>query len=288
MGELLTLTYQEAAELRPDNQKPLLSEGTVDSIEAMLTASGFPNAEIIEEGATWADDLASGITLISPILMLVALMAFYAETSSPGIGWFGGLAVICMAIVFFGHNVAGLAGMEDLVIIGVGVLLLVIELVAIPGFGLAGIAGISCIIWGLISSMVVRYPGNPGDLPNLSNFSNLGTAVSNVSIAVIGSVVLGVLMFRMLERSPLVRRGLILSEATSREAGYSSQASGLSSLLGQHGIAVTELHPSGDAQFGKQIVAVLSDGDFINRGESLTVLEVEGNRVIVTRQETKA
>ena len=52
-------------------------------------------------------------------------------------------------------------------------------------------------------------------------------------------------------------------------------------LLGHHGVATTQLTPSGKARFGNQLVDVLADGEVIARGADVVVVEVQGNRVVV-------
>ena len=67
----------------------------------------------------------------------------------------------------------------------------------------------------------------------------------------------------------------------TREAGYDSSAPGREDLLGQVGEALTTLRPAGRAQFGEQVIDVVSEGDYIERGERVEVLKVAGNRVVV-------
>ena len=52
-------------------------------------------------------------------------------------------------------------------------------------------------------------------------------------------------------------------------------------LLGHSGVASTQLTPSGKARFGGQLVDVIADGEVIDRGAEVVVVEVQGNRVLV-------
>ncbi|MCA9420604.1 MAG: NfeD family protein, partial [Nitrospira sp.] len=47
------------------------------------------------------------------------------------------------------------------------------------------------------------------------------------------------------------------------------------------GIAVSDLHPSGIARFDGQRVDVVSDGGFIDAGQPLKVVRIDGNRIVV-------
>ena len=67
----------------------------------------------------------------------------------------------------------------------------------------------------------------------------------------------------------------------ARDAGYDSVRPGREDLLGQTGEALSTLRPAGRAQFGEQVVDVVSEGSYIERGEQIEVLKVVGNKVVV-------
>jgi len=252
----------------------------VENLDERLELVGLGNAERIELQQTWADDLALFITRIAPLLMTGALILFYLEINSPGIGWMGGLALLLFLIVMFGHNVAGLAGMEDLVLIALGMVLILIEILILPGFGIAGVAGIVLMLWGLLQAMIIRYPGNPGDLPGLVNFGNVETAVINMSIAVIASFVAGILLLKSLGEHGLLGKRLVLATTLGAEES-ASPVSKTAGPVGKVGIADTPLHPSGTVSCGGTEYDALSDGVFVDAGTEVTVLSMQGSRLVV-------
>jgi membrane-bound serine protease (ClpP class) len=280
-GEILTLTNQEAEQLLPDGT-PLLSEGTVEDLDNLLNRIGLGDAERIELLPSLADDLALLITRIAPILVSIAFVLFYMEIQSPGIGWAGGLAAGLFIVIVFGHNVAGLAGMEDLVLIAIGLILLVVEIFILPGFGIAGFSGLACLIFGLIRAMTIRYPGNPGELPAFVNMDNLGEAVTSVSLSVIGATIGIALLMRSLNESSPFGRGLVLADALPSTAREPEQRS-LKSLIGQTGTASTPLTPSGTVALQSGEIDALSDGEYLDADTPVRVIEVRNNRVIVSR-----
>jgi len=278
-GQILTVTNKEAARPRPDGT-PMLSEGTVDDLDEMLELVGLADAERIELQETWADDLALLITRIAPLLMTGALLLFYLEINSPGIGWMGGLAVLLFLIVMFGHNVAGLAGMEDLLLIVLGMILILIEILVLPGFGIAGVAGIVLMLWGLLQAMIIRYPGNPGDLPGLVNFGNVETAVINMSVAVLASFLGGILLLKSLGEHGLLGKRLVLATTLdSTEAPHEEPES--LGLVGETGLAVTPLTPSGTVSCQGREYDARSDGVYVDAGSEVTVLSMQGSRLVV-------
>jgi membrane-bound serine protease (ClpP class) len=211
-GHLLTLTSQEAGRILPDGN-PLLSEGTVDDLDNMLNRIGLGDAERIELVPAMADDLALLITKVAPLLMGLAMVLFYMEIQSPGIGWAGGVGLGLFVIVVFGHNVAGLAGMEDLVFIALGMILILVEILVLPGFGIAGLSGMALMIIGLTRAMTLRFPGNPGELPGLVNVENVGPAITNISLAIIGSVVAMGFVLNSIQEKGMLGGKLVLGDA---------------------------------------------------------------------------
>ena len=65
------------------------------------------------------------------------------------------------------------------------------------------------------------------------------------------------------------------------QEGYTSAQVDLKTLVGQEGVALTQLRPSGMARFADEKVDVVSEGEVIERGSRVRVIEVESNRVVV-------
>lgn len=281
-GQILTMTSQEAERVLPDGSR-LLSEGTVENLNEMLETVGLGDAERIELVPEAADTLALWITRLAPMLLSIAGLLVYLEFQSPGIGWAGGSAVLLFLVVVFGHNIAGLAGMEDMVIILLGVVLILVEVFILPGFGIAGISGLALLLAGLIKAMSVRFPGNPGELPAFDNFGNLGNAFTNVSIAIIFGAVLAVLFMRSLGETRLLGKTLVLNtdiQPSSRD----TSALTLASLVGETARALTPLRPAGTVEIGDRQYDAVSDGEYLESGIPLKVVDVRNHRVIVSRE----
>ncbi len=279
-GQILTLTNQEAAQLLPSGE-PLLSDGTVLDLDDMLRIVGLDHAERIEEIPTWADELAGLITQFSPIFITLALVLFYMEIQSPGIGWMGGLAVTFFLIVMFGHNVAGFAGKEDILLIFLGIVLILVEVFVIPGFGVVGLSGIGLMIWGFIRAMTLRNPGNPTDF-GLDAISNLGPAITNLSASVIVSIIIMGFMLRSIDKSRFVSQNLILKDAISGGAREST----LAGLLGKTGVTLSPLSPGGSIEIDGREVSGVSDRGYLDAGQAVRVQDVHGNRVVVVPADT--
>jgi membrane-bound serine protease (ClpP class) len=104
-----------------------------------------------------------------------------------------------------------LAGIGELILFTVGLVLLILEVFVIPGFGIAGISGIVLIVASLFLSLVGRLP-HPGDLE---------TALLSMGGALAFAITGGFLAVKFLPRTTMYRR-LVLDAAENAREGYLS------------------------------------------------------------------
>lgn len=276
-GQLLTLTNVEAEREvgPPEARRKLLSRGTVADIPALLETIGLTDSPVIELNVTSAERLARLIASAAPLLLMAGLLGLYIEFKTPGFGLPGILGLLSLALFFYGHHIAGLAGMEDIALFLIGVALIAVEVFVLPGFGFPGMIGIVLVLYSLLSAMAERFPGGSW-VPSLPELQTpLMKLSSGILLAALGAVIVG----RWLPRS---RAGhwLILDQATSSEKGYTSDATD-HSLLGRIGVAVTPLRPAGVAEFGERRIDVITRGEFEEPGTRIRVVEAKGNRIVV-------
>jgi membrane-bound serine protease (ClpP class) len=272
-GKLLTLTAGEA-------EKYGVSTATVASLEALYELLGIPAASVKKIEESVPDKLVSIITgaAVTSLLVLVGLVALYLEITSPGFGIPGTIAIVAFLIIFLGGALLGTVGSLEIILFILGVILLVVEIFLIPGFGVAGISGIVLIVAALVLSrqefIIPRVPWQ-WDL-FLRNLRNVG-------LGVLGSLILFLVLLRIFPRTPGLKR-LILDTTQQTSAGYTVQSlEGSSDLLGRKGTAVTALRPAGKADFDGEVLVVETDGEFIEPGGSVEIIEVSGNRIVVRR-----
>jgi membrane-bound serine protease (ClpP class) len=276
-GEILTLTHLEAERrfVIDGVEQPLLSEATVDDVPAMLEAIGLGNATVTVLEVSDVEKLARMIAMVSPLLLTIGMLALWIEFQTPGIGWGAVVGLCCLALFFFGHHIAGLAGQEEILLFVLGVILLLIEVFALPGFGLIGLTGLFLMFWSLLISMAPNLP----DAPLMPALPDLKLPIRNLAISLILSGIGMLFIGRFLPKSRSTS-WLVLKESTSTTAGYTS-ADERPDLLGQTGRALTPLRPGGSAQFGQRRQDVVTRGDFIDTGARIRVREVHGSRVVV-------
>ncbi|MDD5557148.1 MAG: NfeD family protein [bacterium] len=272
-GKLLTLTAEEAAE-----EAVGLSLGTVSSVEEILRLRGLEGAAVVAIEPRWSEKAALFLThsVVSGLLLMAGMMGLYIEFKTPGFGLPGLAGLAALGLFFWGHRVAGLAGFEELAILLLGLLLLGLEIFVIPGFGVAGIAGIAAIFAAILSSMLRRFPGAPV-VPELGR---LAQPLLSLGIGIAGSFFGAAIALRYLPRAGAAR-GIILTEEERAAEGFRSAPRDLAGYVGREGVALTDLRPAGKARFGEELLDVVTEGDYLDRGSRITVLAVEGGRVVV-------
>ena len=191
---------------------------------------------------------------------------------------FGDQKLDVITLFFFGHHLAGLAGMEELLIFAIGVILLLVEIIVLPGFGIAGLLGIGCILFSLFTSMFETLPSQ-GVWPSWPQIQvPLFKLAGGVSLSGVAIMIAG----RYFPRTSLFGR-LVLSDATDKASGYASYQDNASDLVGRTGTCISPLHPSGSARFGDQKLDVITHGDFIDANTAVRIVEVQGSRIVVER-----
>ena len=264
-GQLLTLTTEEAVALGYARE--------VADLDAVLEVAGAREAPIRRHEINWSERLVRFLShpTVAPFLLSLGFLGLLIEIRTPGLGVPGLVGVLCLSGYFGSHLIVGLAGWNDLLLVGGGVGLLAIEALVIPGFGIFGILGIAAIVGGVFMSMI-------GGLPTTADLSQASTVVSlALGIVLVTSWVL----LRRLPRSRhIARSGLLLKDATDREHGFESARRRVD-LVGLEGVALTDLRPAGTGLFGDERVDVVADSEFISEGEAIRVLSAEGYRCVV-------
>jgi membrane-bound serine protease (ClpP class) len=274
-GQLLTLTNVEAERKAGEPKQPILSEGTVKDVNELLKTVGLEGASVKEMEVTAIERVARFIAALAPLFVIVGLLGLYIEFKMLGTIIPGAIGVLCLAIFFWGHHIAGLAGMEDILIFLLGMALLMTEIVFIPGFGAIGFLGIGLMLWALLDAMIEKYPGGPW----YPAWPAVQVPLLKLSISLIGSAVAAMFLGKFLPETRLFKN-IGLETTTSKKNGYAA-SDDLKSLIGLEGRALSPLRPAGSAEFGGQRLDVITRGDYLAGGTPIRVVESHGSRIIV-------
>jgi len=252
-------------------------------------------ASITTLHSSWVSVMAYWLTQpwVRALLMVAMLLGAYLEMQAPGVGVAGFVATAALVLLVVAPFLIGLAQLWHVVLFCIGLGLLLVEIIVIPGFGLAGVSGIICIFIGLVLMVVPTTGQGPIPLPAPEVAQRLRDSVLFTLIGIIGSTV-GLyyltkhfgslpLFNRLILRSPVLEAGSASTHATTPPAHVSGdEVIGEGRIqVGATGQTVTELHPSGRAQIHGQIIDVISQGEWIDAGQQVRVIEVQGNRIVV-------
>lgn len=144
-----------------------------------------------------------------------------------------------------------------------GIFALVLEIFLLPGFGIAGMAGIIFLGWGVLLLSV-----------------DITSAFKALVVALILSIVLFVLGIKLLARINFWQR-FTLGVRQYKEAGYIAPGEEAGRFIGLEGVAVTPLRPAGTVEVAGQRLDVVSEGGFVAAMSKVKVIKVEGGRIVV-------
>ena len=228
---------------------------------------------------TASERLLSVLDMFSPLLIVGGFILLWMEISHPGFGLPGIMAIGCFVAFFFIKWSLNYAHMLEVLLFLAGVVLVLLEVFVIPGFGVAGISGIALLIISLVLAFQqFTIPHTPLEF-RAFQFSVLKT-LGALMVSAVGIAIL----VRMLPSMPLFGRIVHradLSRATASEA-LETRSPELSGMVGEVGRALTPLRPAGRAEFHGEPFDVVTVGDYVDRDREVQVQEIHGNRIVVT------
>ena len=202
-------------------------------------------------------------TMVLLVLTTFALGRYLPKTAMTNIS----------AMFFAPHYLLGLVEVWEILLFGIGVMLILAEIFVIPGFGIAGVSGILLVLVSLVVSLVGNVGFSFPPLPALT--PAVATVATTMVLLVLTTFALG----RYLPKTERFNR-LVLVPELSSATGYTAAASH-TEYIGQTGRTLTPLRPSGAVEIDGTRVDVVTSGEFISHGEQVKVVSVRGSRVEV-------
>ncbi|MEK4850556.1 NfeD family protein [Paenibacillus sp. FSL H7-0756] len=255
-GEIIALSSNEA-----------LQAGYADRIagteQEAITWLGYSTDDIFRIEHTGAEKMSQFLThpVVMTILLFVGIAGVFIELLVPGFGVPGIVGTLAFALYFFGNYVAGFAGAETLLLFILGLVMLILELF-VPSFGILGILGSISLVAGVVRA---AYSFTHA-------LFSLGIAFSAAAVVIVFVAV----VFK--ERG--IWNRFILQDSLTRDKGFVPVPEKLR-LIGASGMSVTPLRPAGTATFDGERIDVVTEGGFIEAQTAVSVVKVEGGRVVV-------
>ncbi|TVR40476.1 MAG: nodulation protein NfeD [Bacteroidia bacterium] len=272
-GKVLTFTASEAMRWG-------FAEGMAENIEEVLELAGIERYEIIEQQLTMVDRIIQFLInpIVSGILIMLILGGIYFELQTPGIG-FPIVAAISAALLYFAPlYIQGLATHYEIVLFVLGLILIAVELFAIPGFGVTGVLGAIFMISGLALAMVGNQGFDFTGVPMTDVVMAFMIVIIAFTLSIISSFYLGRRLFTTNRFGELA-----LNTVQETASGYTSADVTMKTLIGKNGVAFTMLRPSGKVEIDDDIYDATALTGFIDKGEPVRVVKYETSQVFVVK-----
>ncbi|RIJ34245.1 NfeD family protein [Pontibacter oryzae] len=261
-GQVLTLTTTEAIKFG-------FCEGVTTNVGGVLKKLNLQDAELINYELSAADSIISFFLnpFISGILLLIIIGGLYFELQTPGIG-FPLMAAITAAVLYLvPYYLNGLAENWEILMFVVGIVLIMLELFVVPGFGITGISGIILTVLSLVLVMINNQFFDFTFVPS----ENLMKSLASVITGMIGAAIVIALTWHRLLNSRSMQHLVLKNTFHSRE-GYRS-ANTAEHLVGKTGVAHTRMAPSGRVMIDDILYDAQARDGFIEQGESVQVID---------------
>ena len=239
----------------------------------MLGDVGLADATAQTMEVNWAENVVRFLShpVVAPFLLSIGFLGLIIEIKTPTFGLAGAVGALSIAAFFGSHLLVGLAGWEEVMLLGAGLGLLAFEVFVVPGFGVFGIAGIVGILASIYLSLVGRF----------ATGVDYGQAAGVLSATVLLIIVASWALLRTLPSNRrLLRAGVLLGEAAGRDTGYISTAR-RPELVGAMGRAATDLRPAGTGEFDDERLDVVADVGWVEAGTPIRIIRSEGYRLVV-------
>lgn len=263
-GQLVTLSTTEALRVG-------YAKGIVADQSELLKALGLGGAAVQAIDPNWAEMLVRFLAnpIVSSLLLSLGILGLLTEIKAGAHG-LGLLISLCALGLFFGSSlILGLAGMGTLLVLGLGMLLIGVEVFLIPGHGFTGVLGLLLVGASAVMAMV-------GPSPTGSDLIVAGS-VLGASLVITGAVT-----YAFVRHLPNSGRfsGLILKASSGSEHGFLA-APARPDLVGQEGVALTDLRPAGVVSLLNERIDVVTEGEYIASGSRVRVVRTDGYRHVV-------
>ncbi len=273
-GKVLTFTTDEAIAHH-------FCEAKVENKEEILQRLNIEDYELIEQELTALEKLALLLMnpMISGLLIMVIIGGIYFELQTPGVG-FPILAAAIAAVLYFApFYLHGVAEYWEIILFVIGVILLIIEIFAIPGFGILGIPGIILIV----TSLILVSVNNQGFDFSYTLSSDIIQRLFVVSVSIVLGFIGSILLAKKLISVKTPFGHIALNTEMDKTEGYISQDTALFNLVGKEGKTITILRPSGKISIDDHIFDAVAQTGFIENNETIKVIAFENSQFIVSK-----
>jgi len=275
---VLTLSGQRSVALE-------MAQGNINDRDGLAKEFGFEMKDLKVYRMTTTDSVVYYLNLpiITGLIVLIGLISFYFELSSPGLGIGGLLAGLCAVLFFWSKFLGGTSGWLEVILFVAGIIFLFTEVFIIPGFGVPGIMGLVLLFASAIlasQDFVVPQTAEQWNQTTTTALVMICTGIGFVACAAFISKRMGSIpIFNKLVLAPPPVKSK--EQPTTNKDGKPIPQEHPTVSVGDWGTAESLLRPAGRAKFAGRSFDVISDGAFVDSGAQVRVIKIYGNVITV-------
>ncbi len=271
-GKIITFSTSEAI-------KYGYCEAKVESIDEILKRNKVTNYEIDTFKLSTTDTVVAFFLnpFISGILILIIIAGIYFEMQTPGIGFALLAASVALVLYLVPYYLNGLADNWEIIALFIGFALIAVEIFVLPGFGVAGIAGITLTIVSLILIMVNN---DAFDFQFVASNEILYAAVAALG-GMLGGVTLLLTVGSRFTKSKGFQK-IALMETQDKAKGYVATFFP-EPMQGKRGVTQTIMRPSGKIEIEGRQYDAFTRGEYVEKGEAIEVIGEDTTSLIVKK-----
>lgn len=256
------------------------ADSKAESVSEVLNDLGYADGSyVIEEyKPDWVDHLIGFLTnpAVQAVLIMIIVGGIYMELHSPGVGFPSAAAIIAAVLYFLPLYITGIASSWIILLFVLGIMLVVLEMFVVPGFGITGIAGISCICAAVILGLIEHYTFSLTHLNADAIWSSMVIFLAGILLAVIA------IWYLTSSHGPKwVRRHTELMLTQQVKDGYVGVDMAPSHYIGLDGAAVTDMRPAGKVEINGEVLDAVATRGFIHAGARVRVSKYENAQIYV-------
>ena len=269
-GKVITFSTKEAMKFG-------FCDAELNSVEEILERQGIEKFDIVPFELGSAEGIISFFLnpIVSSILILLILGGLYFELQTPGIGFPIIASITALILYLVPYYLNGVAENWEIILFFVGVILIVIEVFIIPGFGIFGILGLFTSIGSLILIMLNN------DLFDFTFVLSKDLVSSSLSVLIsVLSFLLLIIFGGVKITDTKAFKRIALEETQDTSKGFISQKYS-NDLVGKKGKSFSVLRPSGKIILSDKVYDASTSGEFIEKNKNIIVINNEGSSLKV-------
>lgn len=268
---VLTFTADEAVRWH-------YADGKAESVDEILDTLGYDNYQLSEYHPTWMDKFIGFLTnpAVQAFLIMIIVGGIYLELHSPGTGLPVAASITAAILYFLPLYLTGIASSWIILLFGIGIILIVMEVFVVPGFGITGISGIVCICAAVILGLIEHYTFSLSHLNSDALWSSMIIFLSGILLAVAA-----VCWLTSRHGPKWLRRHTELLLTQRVDKGYIGVDMEPRKFIGHEGAAVTDMRPAGKIEIDGEILDAVAIQGFIYAGSKVRVIKYENAQVYV-------